>query len=100
MAGERKTTRAFIKGRDDFKAASKARNAPCWICGMPIDYEAPHDDYTNDDRFELDHFHPVSTHAELQHDPTNWRPSHAGCNRQRGNGDPHPPLGTLSRQWT
>lgn len=96
---ERKTTRAFIKGRDDFKAKCKTENTPCWICGLVIDYEAPSDDYRNDDRFELDHVRPVATHPEMQHDPTNWAASHAGCNRQRGSGDARPGLGTLSRQW-
>lgn len=99
MAG-RKTTRAFVKARDKFKAQCKADNAPCWICGMAVDYEAPYDDYKNDERFELDHFYPVSTHPDLQHDPTNFRASDSGCNRERGNGDPRPPLGILSRQWS
>ena len=101
MAGERKTTRAFVKGRDNFRDRCAAENACCWLCGMShIDYEAPYDDYKNDDRFQLDHVYPVSTHPEMQHDATNWRASAAGCNRERGNGDPHPPLGLLSRQWS
>ncbi len=101
MAGERKTTRRFVKDRDAFKAECKDRRDPCWLCGMShIDYDAPHDDYKNDDRFQLDHFYPVSTFPELQHDPTNFRPSAAGCNRERSNGSPRPPLGTLSRKWS
>lgn len=100
MAGDRKTTRAFNTGRTEFKAMHAGLHSACWICGMAIDYDAPHDDYKNDDRFQLDHFYPVSTHPELQHDPSNWRPSHAGCNRERGNGSPRPPLGILSRAWT
>lgn len=101
MAGERKTTRAFVKDRDKFKATCKAEGAACWLCGQNhIDYEAPHDDYKNDDRFQLDHFYPVSTHPELQHDPDNFRPSAAGCNRERSNGTPRPSLGILSRRWS
>lgn len=99
--GARKTTRAFVKAREEFKSRCKEENAPCWLDGMHhIDYDAPFDDYKNDDRFQLDHVHPVSTHPELQHDPTNWRASAAGCNRERGNDSPHPPLGLLSRQWS
>ena len=96
----RKTTRQFVKDRAAFKEKCKAENAACWICGMGhIDYEAPFDDYKNDDRFELDHFYPVSTHPELQHDPGNFRPSAAGCNNERSNGPPRPPIGIPSRRW-
>lgn len=99
MAG-RNHSRRYIKLRDEFRERSKSANAPCWMCGMPIDYDATADDYKNDDRFELDHFQPWSTHPELREDPTNFRPSHAGCNRERGNGEARPGLGTLSRQWS
>ena len=85
----RKITRQFIKDRAEYRAQCAEENLPCWICGMGhIDYEAPFDDYANDDRFEL------------QHDPSNFRPSAAGCNRTRGNGPPRPGLGILSRAWT
>lgn len=77
------------------------RGDACWICGQPIDYEAAPDDYSNDDRFELDHYYPVSTHPHLQEDPANFRPAHAGCNRTRGNSSNISSLaGTLSRDWT
>ncbi len=39
----------------------RAANAPCWICGLPVDYDAKWDDWTNDDRFQEDHYWPVST---------------------------------------
>ena len=95
----RKETRNMGKVRKDFRAACEQDKIPCWLCGMPIDYEAPYNDYGNDDRFEQDHLYPVSTHPDLQEDPANLRPSHAGCNRERGNGDPAPALGMLSRTW-
>lgn len=95
----RKTTRQFNKARAAFKEKCKAENAPCWICGFEVDYQAPADDYKNDDRFELDHFYPVSTHPELQHDPGNFRASHSACNRERGAGSPRPPIGIPSRKW-
>jgi hypothetical protein len=101
MAGQRKTTRQFVADRAEFREKCAAEDAACWLCSeRHIDYTAPHDDYANSDRFQLDHFYPVSTHPELQHDPTNFRPSAAGCNLERGNGSPRPPLGTLSRDWT
>ncbi|GAA1161936.1 hypothetical protein MOX01_12850 [Microbacterium oxydans] len=101
MAGKRKITRRFIKLRDEFREQCRAERASCWLCGQDhIDYEAPHDDYANDDRFELDHFYPVSTHEELQEDPANFRPSAHGCNNARSNGPPRPGLGIPSQAWT
>lgn len=102
MAGsDRKTTRRFVELRAEYRAECAEANAPCWICSQHhIDYEAPFDDWTNDDRFQLDHFYPVSTHPDLQEDPANFRPSAAGCNRDRGNGPPRPGLGILSQDWT
>lgn len=100
MATNHKSTRAMKKSRTDFRAQCEAEDAPCWMDGQPIDYTAPFDDWKNDNRFQLDHYYPVSTHPELQEDPTNYRASHAGCNSARGNGSPTAGLGTLSEQWT
>ncbi|WP_228407116.1 hypothetical protein [Leucobacter muris] len=101
MSGKRKITRRFIELRARFRAECAAEQAACWICGQDhIDYEAPFDDWENDDRFELDHFYPVSTHPHLQEDPANFRPSAHGCNNERSNGPPRPGLGILSQAWT
>lgn len=86
--------------RPAFFVECKAAGLPCWLCDMAIDYDAEPDDYANDSRFQLDHYHPSSTHPELHEDPANFRPSHAGCNRERGNEMPSPSLfGTRSRDW-
>ncbi|QOC24828.1 hypothetical protein IC744_16325 [Microbacterium hominis] len=101
MTSARKTTRRFVKDRAEFRARCAEVNAPCWICGeRHIDYDAPSDDYTNGDRFELDHYYPVSTHPQLQHDPANFRASTHDCNNERSNGPPRPGLGVLSQAWT
>ncbi len=101
MADQRKTTRQFVIDRAAFRAECAETNAPCWLCGQHhIDYDAPHDDYSNGDRFELDHFYPVSTHPELQHDPANFRASAHDCNNARGNEPPRPGLGIPSQEWT
>lgn len=100
MSEHHPSTRNMRKVKAEFRAECKAANRPCWLCGLDIDYEAPHDDYSNDDRFELDHYYPASTHPEHYEDPANFRPSHAGCNRERSNNAPRPSLGILSRQWT
>lgn len=96
----RTNTRRMHKLRDEFKAQCEDADEECWICNLEIDYAAPADDYENDERFQLDHYFPVSTHPELQEDPSNFRASHAGCNRDRGNGVATPGLGIPSRQWT
>ena len=95
----RTNTRNMHKQRTQFKAECKEADADCWLCNLPIDYEADWNDFGNDNRFQLDHFYPVSTHPELQEDPTHFRPSHAGCNNERSNGAPRADLGILSREW-
>jgi 5-methylcytosine-specific restriction endonuclease McrA len=95
----RTNTRRMHLLRDEFKAECREADAPCWLCNLPIDYAAPFDDYDNDDRFQLDHVHPVSTHPELQEDPEGFKPSHAGCNNARSNRAPSAGLGRPSRQW-
>ena len=52
----RKTTRQFEKDKAAFFAQCKASHAVCWLCGMPIDYEATKN--TSDDSFNLDHLYP------------------------------------------
>ncbi|GAA6124213.1 hypothetical protein BPY_23210 [Bifidobacterium psychraerophilum] len=90
-------TRRFEVERKKFFAQCKKENAVCWLCGMPIDYEAAQN--TTDDSYNLDHYYPVSKRPDLQDDPAGFRPSHTSCNNLRGNKDPELPLGTLSRQW-
>ncbi|MBW3091330.1 HNH endonuclease [Bifidobacterium miconisargentati] len=93
----RKTTRNFVKQRNQFFEQCKAENAVCWLCGMPIDYSMQPN--TGDDSFNLDHLYPISKRPDLQEDPANFRPSHASCNNLRGDREPNLPIGTLSRQW-
>ena len=55
----------------------------CWLCNQHIDMTI--EDIYDDEHFEPDHVFPVSTHPELAADPDSVRPSHRGCNRERGN---------------
>jgi len=97
----RSTSRAYRSDKRDFRDAAAEADIPCWLCSQAIDYDAAHDEYGNDDRYELDRYYPVSTHPELEEDPANWRASHAGCNRARSNKTVTSTLaGTLSRDWT
>lgn len=83
--------------RAEFFAAGRAADLPCWICTQKIDYDA--DPGTTPDSHELDHYYPVSTHPELEEDPTNFRHSHRGCNAERSNAAPVASLGEPIPDW-
>lgn len=71
-------------------------NAPCWICGQPIDYRAAS---MTPDAWEPDHVQPVATHPDLAFDPGNIRPSHCSCNRSRGSRRADASIGKSTRNW-
>lgn len=60
-----------------------AANAPCWICGKPIDYTAQ----SGPDSWQPDHVLTVHDFPQYALDVTNLKPSHARCNNQRGQAD-------------
>jgi hypothetical protein len=93
-------TRRMDAVKDQHRAEAQRLDLPCWLCGQPIDYDAPADDYKNESRYQYDHYFPASTHPEHYDDPANGRASHAGCNTRRGNGPPRAPLRPPSREWT
>lgn len=98
MSGSvRKNSRAFLKEKVRFHDECQSKAAPCWLCGLPIDYAA--DPGTTDDSYTLDHEFPVSKRPDLQFDPAGFKPAHRSCNILRGNKDPAASLGTLSRKW-
>ena len=71
--------------------------ANCWLCKQRIAYDV--EPNSTPDSHNLDHYHPVSTHPELQHDTTNWRHSHMLCNQNRGNRAPSAGLGESVAEW-
>ncbi|NMW65997.1 hypothetical protein HHJ78_10925 [Mobiluncus mulieris] len=97
MSNLRTTTRIFRKASAAFLTQGRQDNAPCWLCGQPIDYNAKPG--TTPDSHNLDHYYPVSTNPELQHDPSNFRHAHKQCNEQRGNRRPHANLGQNPPAW-
>mgnify|MGYP002546931531 CR=1 FL=1 len=74
----------------------RAVDAPCWICGQPIDYRAP---AGTPDAWEPDHVAPVSSDPDKAYDPGNIRPAHSSCNRSRGSSKGAPSIGEPSRNW-
>jgi 5-methylcytosine-specific restriction endonuclease McrA len=74
----------------------KARHAPCWLCGQPIDYTLP---AGHPQAFTVDHVQPRSQRPDLAEDPANLRAAHAKCNKARGTAAPRHGLGAQSRAW-
>lgn len=92
--GTNTSDRVYRKMRARYRAKCEAVQAPCHLCAQAISYEP-----NSSDPWELDHFHPRSTHPHLATEPANFRPSHASCNRSRGNADLRPLLGQPSEDW-
>ena len=98
-------TREMKRLRAEFFAEGKRLDADpatrhlanCWLCGQRIDYTVPA--HTTSDSHNLDHYHPVSEHPELQHDRTNFRHACMTCNTSRGKRAPSPGLGEAAPDW-
>jgi 5-methylcytosine-specific restriction endonuclease McrA len=65
----------------EFFARCRAVSAACVHCGQPINYSAAPQ---TPDAFESDHRIPVKTRPDLAYAISNLQPSHASCNRSRG----------------
>lgn len=78
------------------KKAKAIGHPPCALCGQPIDYDAPANEYES---YELDHIIPKSVRPDLVHDPGNLQPVHMICNRRKNNKTTKLGLGYVSRAW-
>jgi 5-methylcytosine-specific restriction endonuclease McrA len=92
-----RTSATWRKLRLQCFARDKKANAPCWICGQPIDYAVRPS--STDESYEPDHRFPVHSHPELAEVPDNILPSHRKCNRARRNSAGVSSLGKSSRAW-
>lgn len=75
---------AWTRLSRQFKDEGAKSNAPCWLCGLPIDYNDPTGRYGH----AADHVLPVSAYPEHELDRANLRHAHIGCNSSRGNNTP------------
>lgn len=66
--------------RAQLRQAWAMANAPCGLCGKPIDYRLR---YPHRMSFSLDHIVPVWAGGGDK-DPNGFRPSHLTCNTSRG----------------
>lgn len=96
MTHARRDSRSYRTARNNFRNQCAETNAPCHLCGQPINYQA---EQGHPDAFELDHFHPISERPDLIEDPANFRASHGPCNNRRGNRPATFALGNRSEQW-
>ena len=78
--------------RRKYRARLKAQGAPCAICGMPIDYDAPSDS-AHPLSFVIDEIIPISrsvaygyeSRAAAAQDWENLQPAHWVCNARKSN---------------
>lgn len=101
-AGKARHTRAVRTMLDRYKAEQQQRykdgeTITCWLCNQPIDMTIL--DIYDDEVFEPDHVYPVAEYPDLAADPDNLRPSHRGCNRERGSETEATNLGWTSEDW-
>lgn len=96
MAGKRRRGRRFLANAREFKQRGREEDAPCWLCGQPIDYDAPLND---PGEHTLDHIKPVDKFPELQDDPANWAHAHRRCNSSRKDKDPISECFHLAPWW-
>ena len=100
MASDPRSHRRYRKLRAEFFEECRVADAHCWICSLAIDYGADLNDRQNRSRWQLDHLFPVADHPDLAMVVEHFRPSHAGCNQERGKGAPVLDLVRVSRDWT
>lgn len=86
--GDPRNTRAWRT----LKAAVLAGSDRCGLCGRVKCVRGCHDVAD-----EADHIIPVSVDPSLALEPTNVRPAHGCCNRQRG--DSEMEVDTWTREW-
>lgn len=93
---KRKTSQRWLRVREAARRRDLRAGAVCWICGQPIDYDAPAGE---PDAWEPDHVVPVAKAPNLEFSLSNIRASHSSCNRARGDGSGIDRIGTTSRRW-
>lgn len=89
-------TAEYRKQRAACKREWAAANRPCHLCQQPIDYTLTKED---PEHFQLDHVKSRKRFPHLEHEPSNWAPSHASCNKRKSDNDADAGLGTTSENW-
>lgn len=97
MTAGRNTRRWTTIIRPQCRRRDMEANAPCWICGQPIDYTIKDG---QPDAWSPDHVYPLNKYPEHAEDPANIRAAHLACNKSRNDkGTATTALGNTSRTW-
>lgn len=72
--------RAWVNATTPYRLACAQADAPCALCGDPIDYTLKGNQPA---AFTVDHKHPLWAGGHPTN-PTNWQPAHRSCNSRRG----------------
>lgn len=75
------------------KRAGRKANAPCVLCGLPINYDLTYPDGAS---CSVQHLRSRAQFPELTWVPSNWAPAHLDCNRAR---DDHAGSLGLTSPW-
>lgn len=87
--------REYRRRRDALRRHAKATNAPCHLCGHPIDYNL---DYIHPMSFTADHLTPVAAGGSMTGP---LAPAHRSCNSRKGarTGTEQPATPRTTRAW-
>lgn len=83
------------RARDYVRRKGRGENAPCVICGQPIDYGREYPDPTS---CTVQHILSQRDFPALRWKESNWGPAHLECNVSAGADTPSG-LGVLSEDW-
>lgn len=79
---------------DALRRRGKKLGLPCWICGMPIDYNL---DWRHRMSYTYDHIDAIGNGGNMRGE---GRPAHRGCNSRRGaQRSTPPPKPVTTRDW-
>lgn len=81
MSSKKNPRRTNSSARNKLRRRIAARQEPCALCGLPIDYSLPPG---LPDSYELDEIVPVSRGGD-PYDEDNVQPTHRRCNQRKGN---------------
>ena len=79
-------TTAWRKLAAEARARDEAHDAPCWLCGGAIDYDAPPRTRWS---YSADHAVSVARTGDALCHLSELRPSHVSCNARRGSYQGH-----------
>lgn len=70
--------RAYTRRRDALRKQARKSDAPCHLCGKPIQWDVP---YTHPLAFTADHLTPIALGGSMTGP---LKPAHRSCNSRRG----------------